>query len=243
MTYLNDESEIRYGDDKLLEFIDKKILDPVSHAKKQQLQIFKEWFLKNGRQKRPSYVACFTARGDALSQWRGYCPGGAGVSIGVEPRSFRKSLAPSNRLVGLGRCLYEEDAQSKLLEELCDKLLTEMQNPAFKMLGFDHLARDIYRATLLLKHPAFHEEEEWRVVLPPAEILPAPTVNYREGASLLVPYIELQLPPDCEWLAKIVVGPTPRPDDSLRSIESYLRTHKRRALLGVSCSGIPYREW
>ena len=53
------------------------------------LSQFREWVsnrLTNGHMQ---FVVSFTANGNILSQWRGYCPKGQGVSIGFHPDVLR----------------------------------------------------------------------------------------------------------------------------------------------------------
>jgi hypothetical protein len=66
---------------------------------------------------------CFCSDGDLLSQWRGYSGRGYGFSIGFNPnvlKSFgeitRSDIAPFE----LAKCIYDENLQRKIVEEICE---------------------------------------------------------------------------------------------------------------------------
>ena len=81
------------------------------------------------------------------------------------------------------------------------------------------------RIAVLLKHAAFHEEEEWRVVSRVMTNYVTEPIQYREGSSMLIPYVEFGLPesPDRRVdLEHVVLGPTPNQNISMNSLSRYL---------------------
>ena len=58
------------------------------------------------------FVACFTANGNLLSQWRSYCEPSKGVSLGFAPDKLCMSAAAQSFHVG--RCIYESKRQLEL---------------------------------------------------------------------------------------------------------------------------------
>jgi hypothetical protein len=85
---------------------------------------------------------------------------------------------------------------------------------------------------------------KWRLIAPPKVADLLWDIKYREGASFLVPYLTFNVPKtDGPYLWQVIAGPTPRPADSLHSLEGYLHDRKAKPLLGVAYCDIPYRDW
>jgi hypothetical protein len=136
--------------------------------------------------------------------------------------------------------------------ELVDKMLetfrqrlpminTSDRDPSQKYHGF----LDEYRAPMLqvlavIKHPAFAEEQEWRIVSPYFPRCTAPQIKFREGASILKPYIDIPLPTGIVF-DQVILGPTERNELGHAALSTFL-SNKRLCNNTVS-SMIPYREW
>lgn len=93
----------------------------------------------------------------------------------------------------------------------------------------------------LLKHRAFKDEYEWRLV----GIIPSndSRVQLRQGRSMLIPYvpIKLGLPTNGSLVWNIRIGPTPN-----MSLASNAASHLfARATIknGIEPSMVPYRDW
>jgi hypothetical protein len=65
------------------------------------------------------------------------------------------------------------------------------------------------RLGLMLKHPKFSEECEWRMISQPTPI-DHPQIRYREGKSTRIPYFDFKLA-EKERLAisQVIIGPAP----------------------------------
>jgi len=196
----------------------------------------------------PVYVASFSEEPDLLSQWRGYCSEGSGFSLSVS----------ADRMVTMARtekwdfykCIYEEERQINLLEQLLEEAKNNDSSVAKAFptqVAFGLLL--LYFGTVF-KHPAFKEESEWRAIkrtggtpfVPPGET-PVP-LKIRPGTSTLVPYIPFPLTAKDEplELAGLVVGPTPHQVLAVRAAKNLLNEK------GVICpepraSEIPFRNW
>ena len=109
-----------------------------------------------------------------------------------------------------------------------------------------------------LKHEKFSEENEWRLISEPishdAKLPPESQesrIRFREGKSMLVPYLEFNLSeakiPGC--IEEIWIGPTPHPVLSFMSVGQYLTAMGTLgwAFAGwdriIKRSSIPYRAW
>lgn len=226
------------------------------------------------------FVCSFSESADQLSQWRGYCPDGNGYSIGFD---FNSGLLDRVHEMGyrLEKCIYAKDALEKdqlkdnvyrenevtlLLKRFLKKFRSrphqednfdaQMQNL------LDAFDEDFLQLAVKVKHPAFKEEEEWRLFFTfekmnndedwldgdlfeasqtlnqndhlfekihsdmevPTENSNEPTILYRSGKSMLIPYIEVDLRDGSGFLniPEVWVGPTPHPTLSCRSVSNYL---------------------
>ena len=111
---------------------------------------------------------------------------------------------------------------------------------------FEKVETNLLKIAALLKHPSFHEEQEWRTVSSVLESYVAPPIEYREGISMLVPYIRLYLPRATDRqidIEHVYLGPTPHINNSMNSLSRYLSKSRASPRDGVSYCQIPYRAW
>jgi Protein of unknown function (DUF2971) len=155
-----------------------------------------------------------------LSMWRAY-GGNANVCLVLNTAAFADQDAYD---VVISPVMYGGPAEFKAsLEEMLGKI--EANREALKALPYadvrDNLQRAIVYAILSSKHPAFKEEEEWRLIYRPSTnpelipkivcldgivqtvfLLPLENVEIPDGNSVT----NATLP---ELLERIIVGPTP----------------------------------
>jgi hypothetical protein len=104
--YLNDSTELLYGNRKTLEFLTTKRLESDSPL----LASFLDSALKALKEDVPmgeTYLACFCRHGDLLSQWRGYGARGLGYSIRLRPLAMRYNARP-DRIYALNKVTYDD---------------------------------------------------------------------------------------------------------------------------------------
>lgn len=116
------------------------------------------------------------------------------------------------------------------------------------------------------KHSSFSHEAEYRLVAPEPRN-EHDLIEFRPTRSCLVPYVELHIPnrqnnsrdptpdrkakadpsqagpspSDCDFIERLIVGPTSNMDLSLQSVQVFLEKHKAHA--SVVPSNVPYRDW
>jgi Protein of unknown function (DUF2971) len=170
-------------------------------------------------------VASFSEHGDQLSQWRGYAGQSTGVSIGLDLRALRPAphidtyvvFAPcvyrleekralllaifthffeslGNYWNGVGN---EAKRQSGLTPETLQQLVLSHNNDLGVIMqdALFHLQSDLLRIGPLMKDESFHEEKEWRLVLP-SEMIRMPMkhkIEFRAVRDALVPFIAYPL--------------------------------------------------
>jgi hypothetical protein len=205
------------------------------------------------------FVASFSENGDDLSQWRAYCPGGAGFSIGFDSEALNTQwVADPNggepQFVGgvLKKVRYLEANDLKFPTEL-DTVL-ELAPSIEK--GFDGkpiTENQFFMAWLSVisstfKHPAFSAENEWRLVLTkPHKSMPFQ--RFRPGKSSIIPYVEAVINRDNKseqrtnyMIRRVVIGPTPSPTLSKEALQEAFRSVGHPDVQ-VDISEIPFRSW
>ena len=261
--YLNDSSEYAYAQTILREEI-ASIRKSVSAEDSDFLDTESEYM--GSGQGSDVFVTSFSEVGDLLSQWRGYCQAGSGVSIGFD-FSLLKETAEKNYLT-LAKCIYDVQEQKRLIRQLLYDTLKVCQ--LSRAAGASHLGIESHAlnyfhqgsrvqfqniSTLppsegfnsiapLLKHPSYSEEKEWRVVQRPwllKEKGQEPW-QFREGKNAVIPYVLFRLADKNQQpiIRQIIIGPTPFPDLFLDSVRQFLAYERIRDCTLLK-SAIPYR--
>ncbi|MGZ5198247.1 MAG: hypothetical protein ACXWC4_00620 [Telluria sp.] len=105
-------------------------------------------------------------------------------------------------------------------------------------LGHRH---QILRVLTRIKHDAFEEEAEWRLISRTERGIHEFHYRQADGASLLTPYIRLKLPIR-EYLFECVsLGPSPHQSLSIAALRGFIE--KAKLSLNVYASEIPFRKW
>ncbi len=129
---------------------------------------------------------CLTAEGDMLSQWRGYADDGCGFAIGFSEEGLKNAALSHNG--NLLDVVYDRQQQLDIVRERFPPIIQAIKNGAFVMptvsgsegrTQYDKAkSRSIHASASLsnimlrlvdimykLKNPAFHEENESRLVV------------------------------------------------------------------------------
>lgn len=195
-------------------------------------------------------VASFTELGDLLSQWRGYCTPGDGLSIGLPKACIEASALALGWIVT--RCTYEPAQQRAVLSELVDRHV-------MRLLGWlesasappsdpdDHalfneawaFALELSTVAPAIKDASFAEENEWRVISPPQDFR---KMHYRPGRHTLIPYAELPILGMQGESVKVSVGPTAHPKLATSAAGGRLMQQGFTAY-DVVASVVPFRDW
>jgi hypothetical protein len=197
---------------------------------------------------------------DGLSQWRGYCPNGAGYSLGF----VAQDLIWIGRRQGfrLAQCLYDEASQREAITRVLEHVRQSVRwTQALEQPGDDDAYRGAVRAwsdhfaplAPTIKHWAFPEEQEWRLISAPIPFGDS-RWQVRAGRSMLIPYIPIALAPDGPYLPiqDLVVGPTPYMELAVRAAGVLLEPVLEPVPLQVPMprqpaqirnSRVPYRPW
>lgn len=188
------------------------------------------------------FVASFSQDDDLLSQWRGYCPSGKGISVGISSDQLReRGKAQGFRLVP---AIYDYEKQKAAVRELIDEAVTNRNRGNIDDDPLSqHFAYQVAIISPLLKHATFCEEKEWRLVSRITSI-DHPQVRVREGQSRIIPYFDFRLAPEGKplHLRDLKIGPSPLPQLASEGVWAALRVSKTISQ-STSVSSVPYRPW
>lgn len=247
--YMNDSTELRHTLELMREHITRRVITGTDRPA--LLNQLLDWLSHRIVGGPMLFGASFRANGNLLSQWRGYSAHGKGVSLGFDPGHIL-DCARGQRFQ-VGRCVYDPERQKNLIEEVVDSVESYAaqagqadRDEAANEGIFEKIEGRLLRLAAILKHPAFEEEQEWRIVSPvisdPADL----PVHFREGASMLVPWyaFELREGPDSEamGLDHVYLGPTSNIDLSMNSLALFLAQRGAGPRRGISYCQIPYRQ-
>ncbi|HIF9092766.1 TPA: DUF2971 domain-containing protein [Photobacterium damselae] len=263
--YLNDSSEFIHAlsfaktvsgnifmDDDYLEAFGWAVRDSLEHMVKHDV-----------------YVASFSENADLLSQWRGYCPQGAGVSIGFDSEILNTYC--ENQGYRLEKCIYDSEIQSSRIVDITSQCLEIFPKPSITRADYDALnskeqvtftlsererttygqvkeeataatdwlCEQVNECAPLIKHSGFHEESEWRIVARN----PTENIQYRVSKSHIVPYLVLPLIRDYpEIIKEIYIGPNPNPHRCEKSVKQLLKSEAIEHVT-TKISSIPFNSW
>jgi hypothetical protein len=192
------------------------------------------------------FVVCFCEHGDLLSQWRGYALAG-GYAIGFSTSAFG-DLGPSMdggdidavdpashpRLV---KVRYGTTAIQPLIDHILREIapVAGVGHPGTR--GWVEANRLAKPALAEIKHDAFREEQEWRLIKVDTGRDAWKKVSFRLGNIGLVPYSVLNF--DRMAVAEIVIGPGAHGDLRARGIRKLLA--KVGLNIPVRHSSAPFR--
>ncbi len=250
--YMNDSAELKHTADLIRTEIFRRIAS--GHAQPDLLNQFLDWVTHRITNGHMLFASSFRSNGNMLSQWRGYSSLGKGVSLGFDPDYIL--CCAEQQSFQIGKCIYCSKSQQKLISQVIDavEVLAEGYLPALSNKGktdehsyhsiFHMLESDLLRLAAILKHPSFAEEEEWRIVSPVITDYVKAPVLFREGTSMLVPYIEFRFITKKNApiaLDHLFLGPTPNITISMNSLTMFLAKNGIRPDKGVSYCQIPFR--
>lgn len=251
--YLNDSKEILYACEVLRSVLSQCISDH-QNDERQFLEQFTKWLETFPINPYHIFIFSLSEERSLLSQWRSYTPHGKGVSLGFSTHILNRILQSQG--FRLAKCLYKHEEHRELMNSLLEKMLvTFRQNlphldttksyPPQKYHSFlEGFRGDLLRVFAIIKHSAFEEEREWRIVSPYFEKYTVPEIKFREGSSMLMPFIEIDLSSDNgeqELFEEVVLGPSQHASLSMSALSSYLSNKK--ACKNTGNSNIPFRKW
>ena len=179
-------------------------------------------------------VFAFCTERDCLSQWRAYGIPGSAYSIGFSSAKLDETLTPS----GFKLCpcdYYEVEEQHKIIEEFINQSIESATPRQF-------IGELLIKASAM-KHKAFKDEGEWRLVSMAPRSYEDNEFGFRPGISTVVPYYSLPL--DLSCIVEIIVGPSPHPELAKDAVRGLCHRYNLKDVGGwhIKNSKIPFRNW
>ncbi len=252
--YVNDASEMQNMASILLFETNRRISKGTDNYK--ILEQFGRWLSNRLTDGHMLFVASFTENGNLLSQWRGYCPAGKGVSVGFD-QEYIITCAKAQAFE-IGKCIYNTKEKESIRGKVIDAIVAlaestgenndpSKRHPTESYYGIFEACEDtLLRISSLIKHTSFEEEQEWRAISPIVKNYVKTPIQYREGVSMLVPYTNFDLSNSGHTkisIQGIYLGPTPNINLSMGSLSKYLSIRGVSPKDGIRYSDIPYRSW
>ena len=243
--YLNDQQELHHA----LSLFRRKITASRRSASNARVASFLEHMLEalDGVAESNIGVFSLSEESDLLSQWRAYCPRGVGYSLGFDSAAL---ISVTNERAQLGACIYEPELQEIVVGQTISNTLNHFQialdeaKQDSEGVVAEHRLQFMARAARVaayIKHDAFAEEREWRLV---SRFSGASAWKFRSGLVSMIPYLSL---PAAEKdadvrLNQVVVGPSPDGATAFRSGRLFFESYGVHPQ-SVKQSRIPFRSW
>jgi len=215
--YLNDAHEMAFAIHLTQQILEEHLAVVAADEQKKLCTELQKW-LQSFEHQTQVFVFSISEDGDLLSQWRAYCKSSDGYAIGFDTQKLRQYA--NSQSFYMAPCMYDNEAQRALVSLLINDVNGEYQQKVQSGISVDEAITHSSAYFLLLflilapvlKDPAFKEEKEWRLISFMAKYgFGQQSVLYRDGRSLLIPYVNVELAPEGEQLpiAEVVIGPTP----------------------------------
>jgi hypothetical protein len=251
---LNDSKELTHSVDLLKDAIFKKRKTEVGKEFEYLLTGIEKVLGEPDVEVAGAFIGCFSEREDDLSQWRAYGGISGGYSIEYDLEKLAKILEPNHDLISpviyggddLNSILYDliKWTEINFMQGLQDGRAPTMEEWAeeFGSYWLWHLSF----LTPLFKHPAFKDEEEWRIIhwFTPDDVS---SVRFIQSQSMLRRHLPLNLSKaDDEGnsllpIKSIMVGPTSHPKISKIGVGDLLLKHGYGDTVKVKITDIPFR--
>ena len=224
--YLNDSSELRHAEEVQRQLLGEIILESPDGSLQRKLAT-KALEGRHPFKGEETYVVCFCAEDDLLTQWKTYGSWGSGFSIGFDRKKLESSLAalgpPPPSLwtdifvmgtgaeVSLARVRYSEEEQRRDLKRAFDRygdLLSAGSSASEIAECAAAIADNAALSASRFKHPAFESEREWRIVIS-SSLGSRLELFFRSSSRTVIPYIKTKRQPDGKLpVVSITIGPT-----------------------------------
>ncbi len=245
--HLNDSSELSHGQNLGLKIAGEFLDDPSTLARLTESVQTSAISL--------TCVASLSEDGNQLGQWRAYCPEYGGYSLGFLTMDLARSIATQNGSKAiLAKVLYDKADQRGLLEGLIkpsatafhearDDISNEEKFEELSSTFCEVLAFQINWFAPVLKHFAFKEEREWRVIY--RGDTRGANLQFRVGKRGLIPFAPIRIAnaDDRVPIAFLRIGPHPDSRDAWLSARWFLHARNLLHRVDVSVSDVPYRTW
>ena len=245
-----------------------------NHDANKVVQTFKSLYLGDREQKGHSipFVTCFTRhwekyekRNGLLSQWRGY--GDDGVAIVFDFAKLRELLDRESKKFYFLNCSLEDAVYVEsggdlenwfpdlfgALENVSKVILRGLKDDDQSFEALDMITKELFPAVGRLKHHAFREERECRIIVGVADESHSDNYDntstddrvfkkifFRRGSYGSIPYIRLFDEFEGLPISKILVGPSRNQDSNVCRVEDLSQNLAIGCKITLEKSEIPF---
>jgi 5'(3')-deoxyribonucleotidase len=252
--FLNDSSEVKHG----LEMLRSRLVErlPISADRSYGQKILAaiiERMFTSPEEIADAYVVCFSKKGDLLSQWRAYGKSETCYSVALSVRRLWSLTIP---FVYIAPVVYSPKKKLALIDAMIDGATRTIDRFDFSSIDIDtatfrelimHLSFPLLVTTMFIKHEAFEEESEWRLVYIPflTEEDERVPIELKTRSGTVLPYVSVKVKDakgnaDTLPIKEIRVGPTQDPLIAVYGVRQLLRS-KKRTNVEVTKSETPLR--
>lgn len=252
--YLNDETEIKYVYNIILDLIKDNNLN--LHERLYQFIINRCDYINCSNYFKSElnialndryYIASFSNKRDSLTLWNNYTKSinNTGYNIGFNRSNLLTSIKVNNIDKNdnyiHGNVIYSKNKQLKMLKDLINKF-NELYLETFEEhLLFQYLGISLKVYSLFFKKECFKEEDEYRIVIDKKQDIQARDISssFRVHKGLFIPYIKPSLDKEC--IEEIYISPTIKEKLYNASVERMLNRYDYPDGIDVINSEIPLR--
>lgn len=189
-----------------------------------------------------TFVACYSAAANRLSQWRAYSGGGTGYCLGFKTSEMATA---DSRMPLLEKVVYSEATANAILFRLQSRVDEFLSSNDFGEVEVGYLmgmlASIFNVVACIIKHPGFEEEAEYRQIYQPSTSQLSLKTKYRMGRFGLTSYVEIGFLQEGKLpIESVTIGPCRDLDSEERSLSMLLSNHGYGDV-EVLKSGIPLR--
>lgn len=226
--HLNDPGEITYGMEvanQILYEIGKNSDPIVKSFCDKVIGLFNH---ENVRSTLDFFIASLSRNGNDLGQWRGYGDNGRGYALGFAPHLFHATEQINSNPIencfvfpvvygkDKGRDLHMPAIEQAL--NIVSRIIVEEKslmrdrmvvNPFFDRMAKELIASGLLLNSLMVKHPAYEQEAEVRLVICGEHNNFSNHLSTRTRNGRIIPFIKSKFPVRANGsIAEIVVGPS-----------------------------------
>jgi hypothetical protein len=198
------------------------------------------------------YIASFSRDRNDLGQWRAYADNGRGFALGLAPHLFEavETANPKPTEYYVIPVVYGQKAAEQRYRVAIEAAAGLVQNnrpqenfriPFLRRMADELIAGQLIATSLTVKHEAYSNEQEVRLVMLGTRDNQKPYLRTRIRGSEIVPYMEGDMPlRDKDGITEIVIGPAAvsSANDAVHSLLQSLAVEPGDR---IKNSGIPYR--
>jgi hypothetical protein len=203
------------------------------------------------------FVVSFCEDGNLLSQWRAYGGSGSGYSIGFDKRILETAPLGVDLGIRIRKVIYDKSAKRSLLRTRLEMLGTLVSGHAkliektwdednrIVLSFWKQVLTDFQPSLVLMKHDAFSEEREWRLIRTKLVSEPKNDIKVRVISGRLTPYVpvrwSLQKNGESKGLEAVICGPSDEAKLKVEATRIFLSS-KGWATASITDSAVPLRH-